>query len=159
MSSERLHFRIGLAGTYWSRRPCYSVAVGDHMIVDQAEISTQSCVMQEDGKIICTDTQYVEFDHEVEEGPVELRIRLTNKIMTDTVENADKTGILKDMLLNIRSVEIDEIDLGNLVYSKSQFCGDESYRPVLDNCVDLGWCGTWTLRFESPFYIWLLENI
>jgi len=75
------------------------------------------------------------------------------------IQNADKTAIEKDMLLHIRSIEIDEIDLGNLLWSKSQYVGDDVTRPVLDNCVDLGWNGTWTLAFASPFYIWLLENI
>ena len=78
---------------------------------------------------------------------------------TDVVQSEDKTEILKDLLLNIKTVEIDEIDLGNLVFTNSEFVGDDSSRPVLDKCVDLGWNGTWTLPFESPFYIWLLENI
>lgn len=159
MASEKLHFRVGLAGTYWSRRPKYSVAVNNTVVVADAEITGISAVIQPDGRIQASDVEYVEFTHEVEDGPVQLQIRLLDKLDTDVVENADKTGILKDMLLNIRSVEIDEIDLGNLMYSQSQFVGDESHRPVLDNCVDLGWRGTWTLRFESPFYIWLLENI
>jgi hypothetical protein len=29
----------------------------------------------------------------------------------------------------------------------------------LDNCVNLGWNGTYTLKFASPFYIWLLEKL
>jgi hypothetical protein len=29
----------------------------------------------------------------------------------------------------------------------------------LQNCVNLGWNGKWTLPFQSPFYIWLLESI
>ena len=56
-------------------------------------------------------------------------------------------------------MEIDEVDLGMLIYSKSVFTGDDPDRPVLDNCINLGWNGTWMLSFESPFYIWLLENI
>jgi len=159
MATEKLHFRVGLAGTYWSRRPRYSVAVNNTVVVSDAEITGASAEIQPDGRIQAPDVEYVEFTHEVEEGPVELQIRLLDKLDTDVVENANKTGILKDLLLNIRSVEIDEIDLGNLMYSQSQFVGDESHRPVLDACVDLGWRGTWTLRFESPFYIWLLENI
>ena len=62
------------------------------------------------------------------------------------------------MLLNIESVEIDEIDLGNLLFT-AKFIGDDPSRPVLDKCKHLGWNGAWTLEFASPFYIWLLENI
>jgi hypothetical protein len=145
--TETLHFRIGLAGTYWDKHPIYSILVNDVQI-QQNTIDTAS-----------EETFYVEFDAEVGEGSCTLKIRLENKDWTDTVENADKTAIVKDMLLNIRSVEIDEINLGNLIYTKTQFVGDDPNRPVLDKCQDLGWNGAWILRFESPFYIWLLENI
>jgi len=36
---------------------------------------------------------------------------------------------------------------------------EDATRPVLTNCIDLGWNGEWQLEFDSPFYIWLLENI
>jgi hypothetical protein len=145
--TETLHFKIGLAGTYWSKQPKYSILIND-TIYNTDTINNAS-----------EETFYVEFDADIEEGPCALKIRLENKDWTDTVQNEDKTAILKDMLLNIRSVEIDDINLGNLVYTKTQFVGDDPARPVLDKCQDLGWNGAWILAFESPFYIWLLENI
>jgi len=146
-TSEKLHFKIGLAGTYWDKKPIYSISVND-AIIETQEIESPS------GEVF-----FVEFDRKVVEGPLSLKIRLENKHWTDTVQNEDKTEILKDMVLNIKSVEIDEIDLGTLIWSKSVFTGDDSDRPVLEYCVDLGWNGTWSLPMESPFYIWLLENI
>ena len=145
--NETLHFKIGLAGTYWSKHPVYSILVNDNIYFTK-EVESAS-----------EELFYVEFDAEVNEGLCTLKIRLENKDNQDTVENDDKTAILKDMLLNIRSVEIDEIDLGNLLYTKTKFVGDDPTRPVLEKCQDLGWNGTWELPFESPFYIWLLENI
>ena len=107
-----------------------------------------------------TDIEYVEFDQEITEGAAQrLVIQLLNKDNSDTVQNEDKTEIVKDMLLHIKSIEIDEIALGNLTREKSQYQPYDSQFPVLDNCVDLGWNGDWILDFESPFYIWLLENI
>ena len=146
-TSEKLHFKIGLAGTYWDKKPIYSILVND-AIIETREIESPA------GEVF-----FAEFDIDVSEGPTPLKIRLENKHWTDTVQNDDNTAIVKDMLLNIKSVEIDEIDLGALIWSKSVFTGDDADRPVLDNCVDLGWNGTWTLLLESPFYIWLLENI
>ena len=145
--TETLHFKIGLAGTYWAKQPKYSILINDTVY----NTNTINHVSEE--------TFYVEFDADIEEGPCNLKIRLENKDWTDTVQNEDKTAILKDMLLNIRSVEIDDINLGNLIYTKTQFVGDDPARPVLDRCQDLGWNGAWILSFESPFYIWLLENI
>ena len=144
---EKLHFKIGIAGTYWEKKPIYSISIDDAVLFTK-EIDTAS-----------EEVSYLEFDHDCAEGTVKLKIRLENKDWTDTIQNDDKTAILKDMLLNIKSVEIDEIDLGHLIFSKSEFVGDDSSRPTLDNCIDLGWNGTWTLTFESPFYIWLLENL
>lgn len=146
-SVEKLHFKIALGGTYWDKRPAYSILINDQVLAS-GEIATPS-----------GEFSFVEFDANVNEGPCTLKIRLENKDWQDTVQNEEKTEILKDMLLHIKSVEIDEIDLGNLVYTKTQFVGDDPDRPVLDKCQDLGWNGAWILEFDSPFYIWLLENI
>ena len=145
--TETLHFKIGLAGTYWAKQPEYSILIND-------TVYNAGTVTEASGE-----TFYIEFDAEVTEGPCALKIRLENKDWTDTVQNEDKTAIVKDMLLNIRTVEIDDINLGNLIYTKTQFVGDDPARPVLTQCQDLGWNGAWILTFESPFYIWLLENI
>jgi hypothetical protein len=143
---EKLSFKIALSGTYWKRRPEYSVWVNDEKIV-------QNTINAESDQI-----EHVEFEHEVTEGTYLIKIRLENKTPFDTVENADKTAIVKDMLLNIHSIEIDEIDLANLIYT-SKFVADDADRPTLERCVNLGWNGTYQLEFASPFYIWLLENI
>jgi hypothetical protein len=145
---EKLHFKIGLSGTYWAKKPIYSILVNDQ-VKDTCEITTAS-----------DEVFFVEFDCEVSEGPCTLKIRLENKENPDTVtdDTTEEFVILKDMLLNIESVEIDEIDLGNLLFT-AKFIGDDPSRPVLDKCKHLGWNGAWTLEFASPFYIWLLENI
>jgi len=145
---EKLHFKIGLSGTYWAKKPIYSILVNDQ-VKETCEITTAS-----------DEVFFVEFDCEVSEGPCALKIRLENKENPDTVtdDTTEEFVILKDMLLNIESVEIDEIDLGNLLFT-AKFIGDDPSRPVLDKCKHLGWNGAWTLEFTSPFYIWLLENI
>jgi hypothetical protein len=148
MDLEKLHFKIGLSATYWDKKPIYSIAVNDQSVVASTAVSTES-----------DEIFYAEFDCEVAEGPVSLKIRLENKDESDTIQNEDKTEILKDILFNIVSVNIEEVELGTLIYSKSIFTGDNVDRPVLDNCINLGWNGTWELKFDSPFYIWLLENI
>jgi hypothetical protein len=145
--TEHLHFKIELSGTYWEKHPQYSIAIDDNIV------STGTITAESDVAVI------VEFDADIAEGPHSLKIRLENKDHTDTVQSEDKTSIVKDMLLNIKSIEIDEINIGPLLWSASSFTGDDADRPVLENCVNLGWNGTWCLPFTSPFYIWLLENI
>lgn len=149
MSTEKLHVKIGMSGTFWGRRPVYSMLLNEHKIIDSRAIAEATDVVE-----------YVEFDVELTEGTeYKLFIRLENKINSDVVQNEDKTAIINDMLLNIVSIEIDEINLGNLINTQSRFVGDDAARPVLVQCTNLGWNGTWELSFTSPFYVWLLENI
>ena len=148
MQEENINFKISLTGTFWDRRPQFSVWLDDH-VVTQSEIASSA-------------EQIVSFERKVNEGPHELKIRLENKADADTViENGE---VVKDMLLNIDDITIDDISLGNLLWSaeyildkKRIYKGQEI--DHLDGCVNLGWNGTYVLKFTSPFYIWLLEKL
>jgi hypothetical protein len=142
---ETLKFKIGLSGTYWDRKPQYTVLIDD---VQVAEGTADS------------EVSYIEFSHELEdERPHAIKIRLENKTNRDVVQSDDKSVIVKDMLLNIESISIDDVDLGQLKWDKSKFVGDDPARPEIAKCVNLGWNGTYTLEFSCPFYLWLLENM
>ena len=143
MQEENLNFSISLTGTYWDHKPQFSVWLDDHVIM-QSEIASQA-------------EQIVNFERKINEGPHFLKIRLENKTTSDTViENGE---VVKDMLLNIDSIEIDGIEIETLKWSQSKFFPDNPARPILDNCVNLGWNGTYKLNMTSPFYLWLLENM
>jgi hypothetical protein len=147
---EHLHFKIGLAGQYWDKKPQYSILLNNNVI--------QTGLLES----LSDEITYIEFDREVDEGPATLKIRLENKEDSDVVKDnyeSENFTIVKDLLLSIKSIEINEINLDKLIWDCGIFTGDDPNRPVLDNCVDLGWNGTWELQFTSPFYIWLLENI
>jgi hypothetical protein len=148
MNEEKLSFVVTLSGIFWEKRPQFSVWLDDHVV-------TQS-------ELVSSAQQTVAFEHTVDEGPHTLKIRLENKTINDTViENGE---VIKDMLLNIDDITIDDISLGNLLWSaeyildnKQTYNGQEI--DHLDGCVNLGWNGTYTLKFTSPFYIWLLEKL
>jgi hypothetical protein len=148
MHEENLNFSISLTGTYWNKKPQFSVWLDDHVVI-QSEIASAA-------------EQIVSFERRVDEGEHELKIRLENKTNDDTVvENGE---VVKDMLLNIDDITIDDISLGNLLWS-AEYVLDrpQLYKGQeidhLDGCVNLGWNGTYTLKFTSPFYIWLLEKL
>lgn len=157
LETEKLRFRIGVSGTYWDKKPKYSIALNG-IEYATGEITAASGV-----------TQYIEFDAELVEVAHRLEVSMLNKENSDTVKGpTDATGnfaIVNDMLLNVEHVEIDDIDIRYLRFSKSY------YEPVkkqfyngaivtrIDQCVNLGWNGTYILEFSSPFYIWLLENL
>lgn len=154
---ESLHFKIGLSGTLENKGPEVKISVNNKEFVH----STLP------GK----DLTYFEFDAEVEEGDCNLCIEFLNKDAYDTVKG-DNEEIVSDLLLNIESIEIDEIELGTIKWTHN------NYRPIypkdyaqfqakngndlpesIKDCVNLGWNGRWILPFQSPFYVWLLENI
>lgn len=151
--SAKLHFKIGLSGTYWAKRPEYTIYINDNVICS-AEITAAS-----------DEVEYIEFDADVADGQNALKIRLGNKDMLDTVESEDKTTIVKDMLLNLHSIDIDDINLGDLIISKSKFYVDQPFEynglryDEIIECTNMGMNGTYVLNFETPFYIWLLENL
>jgi hypothetical protein len=157
MEKENLHFRVGLSGT-GDKLPEFKISVGGTEYVHRT-LSANDAV------------EYFEFDAEITEGAHSLDILFLNKTMYDT--KLDASGnIVSDLLLNIDSIEIDDIDIGNLKWTASNYTPiypvsykqhvlstEQQIANELTNCVNLGWNGTWSLPFTSPFYIWLLENI
>ena len=148
MNEEKLSFVVALSGTFWDRRPQFSIWLDDHLIIAS--------------EIASTAIQPVAFERTIDEGAHTLKIRLENKNNSDTVlENSE---VIKDMLLNIDDIMIDDISLGNLLWS-AEYILDHPHEykgqtvTKLDNCVNLGWNGTYILKFTSPFYIWLLEQL
>ena len=71
MQEENLSFKISLTGTFWDRRPQFSVWLDDHVVI-QSEIASSA-------------EQIVSFERRVDEGQHELKIRLENKTVNDTV--------------------------------------------------------------------------
>ena len=148
MNSENLKFDISLSGTHWGKKPQFSIWLDDHVVV-QSEVSHES--------------HQFNFEREIIEGDHTLKIRLENKDQkTDTV--VENNEVIKDMLLNIDDITIDDISLGNLLWSgEYHLDSPQQYQgktiTQLDNCVNLGWNGTYVLKFSSPFYIWLLEKL
>jgi Ca-dependent carbohydrate-binding module xylan-binding len=147
MSTETLNFKITLSGTFWDKRPKFSIWIDDTKI--------------QDGEITSAEHQTIEFSQELSETDHQLKIRLENKEDTDVVQ--ENGNIVKDMLLNIEDITIDDISMGFQLWKatyypdeKKMFNGKEI--ESITGCVNLGWNGSYVVNFSSPFYIWLLEN-
>lgn len=141
---ETLSFKIGLSGTFWDKRPAFSIWLNDIKYVS--------------GTLETDSVEFFQFTADViEDQESTLKIRLENKTDKDTI--VEDGVIVKDMLLNIESIEIDDIDISTAKWDESSFIGDDPKRPILKKCVNLGWNGAYTLKFESPFYLWLLERL
>jgi hypothetical protein len=159
MATEKLKFRLELYATWWSQPPKAEILI-DNITVFNGLITSN----KEKPTII-------EFEHLCQEDKNhELVIKRFNKTSKQTVVGP-QGEIEKDQLLHIRRIEIDEIDLGSLVYegiytpeypepwASQQRDSGEVLQESFKNATQLGHNGVWRFSFSSPFYMWLLENL
>lgn len=70
--------------------------------------------------------------------------------------------IVKDALINIKRISIDNQDLSKILWDKGVYRHDYngSQKPIDDKFFgSMGCNGSVGLKFESPFFIWMLENM
>ena len=158
MAIEKLKFKLELYATMWNEPP-----------IAEIKINEKSYFKEEITSIKDKPT-IIEFEHELEEGKsYSLIIDRLGKNKTQTIVEDGK--IVKDQLLHIKSIEIDEIDIGSLIYegvykpeypkqwATQQAETGNKLPETLKNVTQMGHNGTWTFSFTSPFYMWLLENL
>ena len=79
MNEEKLSFVVSLSGTYWDRRPQFSIWLDDHAVIQS--------------EIVSTAQQPITFEHTIDEGSHTLKIRLENKTNSDTnIKNGEVTN-------------------------------------------------------------------
>tara|TARA_B100000902_G_scaffold344459_1_gene349859 strand:+ start:224 stop:706 length:483 start_codon:yes stop_codon:yes gene_type:complete len=159
MATEKLKFKLELYATMWDKPPHAEIIVGDKSFYNNEITSTED------------KPTLIEFETELEEEKeCSLIIKRSNKGRNQTVVN-EKGDLLKDQLLGIKRIEIDEIDIGALVYegtytpeypepwaTQQRESGNEL--PVsFKNVTKMGHNGEWRFKFATPFYMWLLENL
>ena len=158
MATEKLKFKIELYSTFWDKLPIAKILVNNKSYFNNTINSTKE------------KPTIIEFEHSCEEGK-------QHNLVIDRSGKDDKQTILtdgkitKDQLLHIKSIEIDEIELGNLVFegiyqpeypepwASQQAEAGIKLPKTLKNITKMGHNGTWAFTFTSPFYMWLLENL
>ncbi len=158
MATEKLKFKLELWAEYWDNAPRAKILINDHQHFDKDITGTEK------------EPTLIEFEYELTEGEkYRLVIERSGKDTKQTVvENGE---IAKDQLLHIKSIEIDEIDIGALVYegvyipeypepwATQQRQEGKTLLESFKNVTTIGHNGRWILSFESPFYMWMLENL
>jgi len=120
-----------------------------------------------------TEINHISHDISDQDAEHELTIELYNKLSHHT--EIDSTGrIVKDALITVENFRIDDIDISsiltnypNTLYSDVpthtiQYCHD--FNGTQPTVVDkfhgsMGCNGTVRLKFTTPIYLWLLENM
>jgi len=160
MGTEKLKFKLELYATMWDQPPCVEVKLNNQVILCNEDITQKE-----------NEPKVIEFECDLEEGNEhKLTLNRSNKTPKQTLVNA-KGDITHDQLLHIKSISIDDIDIGALVYkgvytpiypepwyTQQKEAGID--HPIsFENVTDIGHNGRWVFTFGSPFYMWLLENL
>ena len=156
---ETVNFKIELFGTGWNDAyPECIVSVND--------------IEKWRGNVV--ENTLVDINVDVEDDcENEISIKYLNRdIGHDVIRDAQGT-IIKNKQIEISSMSVDDIELDyyNILFSLGctnytdihyyeNFKLDPDEFPLVQNKnTVLGAEGTWSLKFTTPFYIWLLENL
>jgi hypothetical protein len=141
--SETVDIKINISSTNWGDRyPGARVYINETLIHEG----------------LIEDPTEMSWSGDLADGDHKIVIEMYGKIPGDTVMDGDT--IVNDVVLNIDSIAIDEIELDQLLWSNSEyFPKDENAPESMIECVNLGWNGRWELNFSSPVYLWFLENL
>ena len=158
MATEKLKYKLELYSEYWDKAPIAEVLVNDKSYWNGEVKSSEN------------NPTVIEFTHESEENKeVNLVIKRSNKDKHQT--KIEDSKFVKDQLLFIKSINIDEIEIGNMVYEgvyRPEYLpewAEQQRKAGVDlpetekNVTCMGHNGVWTFTFSSPFYMWLLENL
>jgi hypothetical protein len=96
-----------------------------------------------------------------DDGEHTLRITLKNKLLEHTqIDNQD--NIVSDALLGVTEISFDEIDCTQIVQELAVYRHNlNGNGPEIEDRFfgDMGCNGTVELKFTTPLYLWLLENM
>jgi hypothetical protein len=107
------------------------------------------------------DTVNVSHDIVEDDREHELRVVLKNKKTDHTTVDADG-NITQDAVITVGSFEVEDIDINQVVQDQAVYIHDfnGSAAETQDKFFgSMGCNGTLSLRFSTPIYIWLLENM
>lgn len=103
------------------------------------------------------------FEHELSDRDGEHELKFVMKGKTSEHTKVDATGqILHDARLILRDLRFDEIELGHMFTELATYTHDlNGTGPTTQNKFynELGCNGTVSLKFTTPIYLWLLENM
>jgi nicotinate-nucleotide pyrophosphorylase len=113
-------------------------------------------------KALSTESESISFEFDdTDDSKQVLEIIMSGKQPEHTVLDSDG-HIIKDRLITIRNVRLDQIALGQLFLDQAIYLHD--FNGTAEKTQDkffgtMGCNGTVQLEFTSPVYLWLLENM
>jgi hypothetical protein len=127
-------------------------ALGMEIWLDDQQIFNQDWV---------TETQTISYEFSDLDAEHEFRFVMKNKTADHTTVD-DSGAIVKDACLTISDLAFDEILLGHVVTEKAEYTHDFNGTGSLAQHKffgEIGCNGVVSLKFTTPVYLWLLENM
>jgi hypothetical protein len=103
----------------------------------------------------------VEYQMSDDDGDHELRFVLKNKQSDHTQVDAEG-NIVSDATVMVSDIQFDDIDYRYLTVKLARYYHDfnGTGKPTIDRFYgEMGCNGTVSLKFTTPIYLWLLENM
>jgi hypothetical protein len=156
---ETINFKIELHGTGWDN------AYPECIVYINEDVKWHGNVVE---------STTVDFDVDLDDDTeYELRIQYLNRNADTDVQRDTDSNIIKNKQIEISSMAIDDIELDyySILYSLGEISftdyhyaqlnkqDPEKYPLVHNKNTTLGAESIWTLKFSTPVYIWLLENL
>jgi hypothetical protein len=130
----------------------YTIPLGFELLLDNAVLFSVDHV---------TEATLVNLEINDDEGEHEFKFVMKNKTQEHTVVD-DAGNIVTNAMLSIANVTFDEIKLGHTFVKHTVYHHDfnGAQDPIEDKFFgDMGCNGHVSLKFTTPIYLWLLENI
>jgi hypothetical protein len=151
---ETVNLKLVLTGTGWEDHwPRCRVSVNDTEFYNNEIIGEQT----------------VEFDLDLQDDSENvLKVEYYNLDFRKDIVLNDSGEQIKSKYVIINKLFVDDIDCGNIPYDLSEVYVNDGWYTKQDpqdfpnprkNDSQLSWNSTWCLKFNSPVYLWLLENL
>jgi hypothetical protein len=145
-ASQSIALKFSVSSTDYSVPLGMRISIDHDIIYENVYVSTPA------------DVQYCLPD---DDGDHELTFEMFGKLPEHTRIN-ESGGIVSDAMLCISNIEIDEIDINQVVQFQSAYYHDfnGTQTPAEHKFYgSMGCNGTVQLKFTTPVYLWLLENM
>lgn len=139
MHVERVKVELKISSTFWDIPPRTKIYLNNDVLYTGLLTEPQTLIWE--GNLI--------------EGEQIIKLVYRDKDVSQTVLEDDV--IVKDQLINIDALSIDDINCDKLLHTLSEY--EHSDGTTETSVINLGKNGTWTFKFKSPVYIWLLEHL
>ena len=156
---ESISFCLSLYSVFWDKPPAVIISLDDN-----TKFAGEIICDQQNPAKIC-------FSHELSfHESHTLSLYRYNKTPDQCCESSD--GQVRDQLLMINGLIIDDVDVRHLIWCSSQFVpiypepwksqqidlGHDLEETIVGESI-LGHNGTWSLNFTSPFYQFLFDDM